>query len=189
MSPVIAQIPNLLTVSRIIATPILIVLLNGENFELALIVFVIAGLTDGLDGWIAKRFNCESRLGAMLDPVADKIIIVSAYCMLMIVADIPFWLVTLVIFRDAVIVGGYLVLTSLHGEIPMQPTLASKTNTCLQITLVIAVLINNTTWFSIELLTTALIYGVTVSTIASGAQYIWIWAFRKDARVQSESTE
>ena len=140
MISVVAQIPNVLTLSRIAAAPILILLLRDENFELALILFVLAGLTDGLDGWIAKRFNCASQLGARLDPLADKIIIISAYFMLVLGGMLPFWLVTLVIFRDAVIVGGYLVLTTLDGDIPMQPTKSSKTNTVLQITLVIAVL-------------------------------------------------
>ena len=72
MTSVIAQIPNVLTLSRIAAAPILILLLRDESFELALILFVLAGLTDGLDGWIAKRFNCASQLGARLDPLADK---------------------------------------------------------------------------------------------------------------------
>ncbi len=185
MSAVISHIPNLLTLSRIAAAPLLILLLRNENFELALILFIIAGLTDGLDGWIAKRFNCTSQLGARMDPLADKIIIICAYCMLVLLEVIPFWLVMLVIFRDAVIVGGYLVLTTLDGEIPMQPTLTSKTNTFLQITLVIAVLLHNTSWLLIPVLTQVLIYAVAVFTVASGIQYVWIWAIRRQGRQSS----
>lgn len=180
MASVTAHIPNILTLSRFVAAPLLIVVLRDQNFELALILFILAGLTDGLDGWIAKRFNCTSELGARLDPLADKTIIIAAYCMLTILGVIPFWLMMLVIFRDAVIVGGYLVLTTLNGNIPMQPTLTSKTNTFLQITFVIAVLLNNTSWLYIPLFTETLMYAVAVSTIASGIQYVWVWAIRKN---------
>lgn len=189
MASVISQVPNILTLSRIVAAPLLIMVLRDGNFGLALVLFIAAGLTDGLDGWIAKRFNCTSELGARLDPLADKIIIVSAYCMLTILGVIPFWLVTLVIFRDAVIVGGYLVLTTLDGDIPMQPTWTSKTNTVLQITLVIAVLLVESRWLSIPDFTGFLMFAVTISTIASGTQYVWIWAFRKNSRISSDPAE
>ena len=79
MTSVTTHIPNILTLSRIVAAPLLIVVLRNENYELALILFILAGMTDGLDGWIAKRFNCTSELGASLDPLADKIIIIAAY--------------------------------------------------------------------------------------------------------------
>ncbi len=180
MTSVTTHIPNILTLSRIAAAPLLIVVLRNENYEFALILFILAGLTDGLDGWIAKRFNCTSELGASLDPLADKIIIIAAYCMLTILDAIPFWLVMLVIFRDVVIVGGYLVLTTLNGNIPMQPTLTSKTNTFLQITFVIAVLLNNTSWLFIPYLTETLMFAVAISTVASGTQYVWVWAIRKE---------
>ncbi len=180
MTSVTTHIPNILTLSRIAAAPLLIVVLRNENYEFALILFILAGLTDGLDGWIAKRFNCTSELGASLDPLADKIIIIAAYCMLTLLGAIPFWLVMLVIFRDVVIVGGYLVLTTLNGNIPMRPTLTSKTNTFLQITFVIAVLVNNTSWLFIPYLTEFLMFAVAISTVASGTQYVWVWAIRKE---------
>ena len=98
VSSIVAQIPNILTLSRIAAAPVLILLLRDENYELAVILFVLAGITDGLDGWIAKRYGFTSQLGARLDPLADKTIILSAYIMLTILGDLAFWLVTLVIF-------------------------------------------------------------------------------------------
>ncbi len=179
VSTVLAQIPNILTLSRIAAAPLLILLLRDENYELALILFILAGITDGLDGWIAKRFNFTSELGARLDPLADKTIIICAYIMLTILGELPFWLVTLVIFRDLIIVGGYLVLTSLDGHIEMQPTMTSKLNTVVQITLVIAVLFENTTWLTLPSVSILLIYTVAILTIASGAQYVWVWAIRR----------
>lgn len=179
VSTVLAQIPNILTLSRIAAAPLLILLLRDENYELAVILFILAGITDGLDGWIAKRFNFTSELGARLDPLADKTIIICAYIMLVILGELPFWLVTLVIFRDLIIVGGYLVLTSLDGHIEMQPTMTSKLNTVIQITLVIAVLLENTEWLALPHVSILLIYAVAILTIASGAQYVWVWAIRR----------
>lgn len=179
MYAVASQIPNVLTLLRIAAAPVLIILLRDHNYELALVVFIVAGITDGLDGYIAKRFNFVTELGAHLDPLADKIIIISAYSMLVWLGQIPFWLVTLVIFRDVVILGGYLVLMALDGDIPMLPTKISKTNTALQISLVIFVLLENTAWSFLPGFSTLLLYAVVVTTIASGSQYVWVWAIRR----------
>ncbi len=180
MTPIIAQIPNLLTLSRIAAAPILILLLRDQNYEWALLLFLIAGITDGLDGWIAKRFGFVSQFGARLDPLADKIIILSAYVMLAASGLLPFWLVTLVIFRDAVIIGGYLILTGLDGNIPMRPTKTSKINTVLQITLVIFVLLENTIWAFLPHISLFLLTTVALFTAASGIQYVWVWAIRRN---------
>lgn len=180
INSILAHIPNVLTLSRFVAAPVLILLLRNENYEMALVVFILAGITDGLDGWIAKRFNFISELGARLDPLADKTIIICAYVMLVLLGDLPFWMVTLVIFRDLVIIGGYLVLSTLDGVIHMQPTKTSKTNTFFQITLVVAVLLENTAWMSFVNLSSVLIYVVALLTIASGTQYVWVWAIRRN---------
>lgn len=179
VSSIVAQIPNILTLSRIAAAPVLILLLRDENYELAVVLFVLAGITDGLDGWIAKRYGFTSQLGARLDPLADKTIILSAYIMLAILGDLAFWLVMLVIFRDLIIVGGYLVLTTLDGQVQMQPTMTSKINTVAQIVLVIAVLSENTSWLSTQFIGFWMTYAVAVLTIVSGAQYVWVWAIRR----------
>ena len=182
MYAVASQIPNVLTLLRIAAAPVLIILLRDHSYELALVVFIVAGITDGLDGYIAKRFNFVTELGAHLDPLADKIIIISAYSMLVWLGQIPFWLVTLVIFRDVVILGGYLVLMALDGDIPMLPTKISKTNTALQISLVIFVLLENTAWNFLPGFSTLLLYAVVATTIASGSQYVWVWAIRRSIK-------
>lgn len=179
VSSIVPQIPNILTLSRIAAAPVLILLLRDENYELAVILFVSAGITDGLDGWIAKRYGFTSQLGARLDPLADKTIILSAYIMLAILGDLAFWLVTLVIFRDLIIIGGYLVLTTLDGQVQMQPTMTSKINTVAQIVLVIAVLSENTSWLSTQFIGFWMTYAVAALTIVSGAQYVWVWAIRR----------
>ena len=188
MYAIASQIPNLLTLLRILAAPVLILLLRDNNYELALILFILAGITDGLDGYIAKRFNFVSELGAHLDPLADKIIIISAYCMLVWLGLIPFWLVTLVIFRDIIIVGGYMVLMYLDGDIPMLPTIMSKLNTVFQISLVISVLLENSVWNFIPGSSVVLLYAVVITTIASGAQYVWVWAIKRSLKESPEES-
>lgn len=188
MHAIASQIPNLLTLLRILAAPVLILLLRDNNYELALIIFILAGITDGLDGYIAKRFNFVSELGAHLDPLADKIIIISAYCMLVWLGLIPFWLVTLVIFRDIIIVGGYMVLMYLDGDIPMLPTIMSKLNTVFQISLVISVLLENSVWNFIPGASVVLLYAVVITTIASGAQYVWVWAIKPSSKESPEES-
>ena len=108
-------LPNMITLLRMAFVPLLILVLKDHRYLEALWVFLIAGISDGLDGYIAKRFGFVSQLGAILDPLADKILLVSAYVMLALLAFVPFWLVLVVTFRDVVIVGGYLVYTSLYG--------------------------------------------------------------------------
>jgi cardiolipin synthase (CMP-forming) len=168
--------------ARIAATPVMILLLRDQAYEAALILFIVAGVTDGLDGYIAKRFNFVSRLGAILDPIADKMLIVSAYVMLALLGDIPFWLFLIVGFRDLMIVGGYLILETLEGDVQLQPSIVSKINTFLQITLVIVVLLEETAWASMGMFVDFLIVSVTVTTLLSGAHYVWYWGIREESR-------
>ena len=183
-----SQIPNGLTVSRIVAVPVLVMLLEAENYKFAFLLFILAGLTDGLDGWLAKRFGWVSDLGTRLDPLADKILLVAAFIMLGRLEVVPFWLVTLVIFRDVLIVGGYMVLATLDVKYELKPTLISKLNTFLQITLVIIVLLNMTGWLSVPFIN-LLEYAVAVSTIVSGIHYLWIGAFPRNSKLSPETTK
>jgi len=176
----ISQIPNLLTLLRIAACPVLVLLLRDRAYDLAMALFLFAGITDGLDGYIAKRYNCVSGLGAILDPIADKLLIASAYIMLAILEDIPFWLLVAVMFRDLVIVVGYLVLVMMGDEVPMKPSYISKVNTFLQISLVIAVLGGKADWLHIPPLLDALVIGVLITTVVSGSHYVWSWGIRRE---------
>ena len=178
-NPVLSQIPNLLTLVRIAACPILILLLYERNYELALYIFVAAGITDALDGYIAKKFNCASDLGVVLDPMADKLLIASTYVMLAIIGDIPFWLLVVVVFRDLVILGGYMIIVMMGQEVLMRPTYSSKINTFLQISLMVAVLLERSEILSIPMVVETLIFGVLVSTVLSGIQYVWLWGIRQ----------
>lgn len=174
------HIPNILTLLRIMACPVLIVLLSDERYGASLALAAAAGVSDALDGFLAKRFNCVSRLGTLLDPLADKLLIISAMVMLTFSGDIPLWLFVGIVFRDLIIIGGWLILTTLHTEVHMRPSFVSKVNTTLLIVLILATLINLegtmpvATW-----IITGLIIGVAATTALSLAHYLWIWAIRR----------
>ena len=183
----LSQLPNLLTLLRIAASPVLVLLLEQHYYDLAFLLFILAGITDGLDGYIAKRFNFESRLGAILDPLADKLLLISAFVMLTLVDELPFWLLIVVVFRDLLIISGYLVLIVLYGSVPMNPTRISKLNTVTQLTLVTCVIFNAAGWLPLSLLVQALMYIVLLTTIASGAHYVWVWGIKQDFENQDEN--
>ena len=167
------QLPNLLTLLRIGTVPVLILFLYEGRYGAALVVFVIAGITDGLDGWIAKRYDAVTRLGSILDPLADKMLIVSTYVMLAVSGDIPFWLLLLIGFRDLGIIGGVLVLQWVHGEVRMQPSLVSKLNTFLQISLVVLVMLERVELLALTPLTDAVLWLVVATTLASAFHYVY----------------
>ena len=185
------QIPNLLTLARIAAVPVLILFLYEGRYGAALAVFVLAGITDGLDGWIAKRFKCVTRLGSILDPLADKILIVSTYVMLVLAGDLPFWLILLIGFRDLGIIAGVLVLNTLNGHVQMQPSLLSKVNTFLQISLVILVMVERIGLIVLGPAAEILLWFVAVTTVASAIHYVYFWFIhplesRVDQKVESK---
>lgn len=180
-----SQIPNLLTLLRILACPVLVLLLYERHYDVALAVFVVAGVTDGLDGFIAKRFNLVTSLGSILDPIADKLLIACSYAMLAILGDIPFWLLVVVMFRDIVIIVGYLILVNMQHDVPMKPSYPSKLNTFLQICLVVAVLIQQSELLSVTPIIVPLIIGVLLTTVVSGIQYVWYWVIRYDMEADS----
>lgn len=169
-----SQLPNLLTLSRIVMVPVVVVLLNAQEYSYALLIFTLAGVTDGLDGWIAKKYQLESALGAMLDPIADKLLLASTYTMLAVLGDIPFWLLVLVIFRDLLIVGGYWVLVAMDKKAEIQPIFVSKLNTFFQILLVVLVLVHQSGWLMLDFLVSATIAMVVLTSISSGICYVRI---------------
>ena len=158
--------------------PWLLVLLQQQEFTLSLIVFLVAGVSDALDGFIAKRFNAHTHLGAILDPLADKALLVSSYVMLSLMDIIPFWIMVIVVFRDVVIVGGYLIMFLLYGSIKMHPLVVSKVNTFLQISYIFVVLLALALVVDITTFVTWLGYAVAVSSVSSGLAYVLIWTFK-----------
>ena len=170
------NLPNIITISRIALVPVFILVIKDQNYLTALGIFFLAGLSDGLDGYIAKRFNLTSRLGAILDPLADKILLVSAYVMLTIMHHIPFWLMLAVTFRDLMIISGYLIYTLVIGAMPMRPSYLSKFNTFIQISLVVVILTQQAIIALPSILIEIMIYGVLATTLASFMHYLWVWS-------------
>jgi cardiolipin synthase len=175
----LAYIPNLLTAVRLALVPVFIVIVYEQDYANALVIFLFAGITDGLDGYIAKRFDCESRLGALLDPVADKCLLISAYGMLTYAGAIPFWLTVTVIFRDVLILGGYVIVLAMYGASRAPPTRISKLNTLMQIILVVIVMVELAGWLPTRPWQSPLLLIVLLTTVVSGLQYLWIWGFHR----------
>jgi cardiolipin synthase len=173
-----SDIPNLITVIRILlVVPVAWALLQ-QQYLVALVLFFIAGVSDGLDGFLAKQFNWSSRLGAILDPLADKALLVTCYAALVWVGLLPVWLLVLVVARDLVIVAGAVIYNFRIERLEAAPTLISKLNTLLQILLVLLVIIQQLNdWFG-PVWVTVLIYAVTVSVIWSGVDYVITWGRR-----------
>jgi cardiolipin synthase len=127
------SLPNLITLARILLVPVVVWAITAGQMELAFLLFVGAGISDAVDGFLAKRFGMATELGAYLDPLADKILIVSIYLSLGIVEAIPRWLAILVVSRDILIVGGVLFAWFLGKPFHIKPLLVSKLNTVAQI--------------------------------------------------------
>jgi cardiolipin synthase len=173
MSP--RHIPNIITVCRILLVYPVISLLLAQRFDWALGLFVVAGVSDAVDGFLAKHFHWQSRLGSYLDPLADKLLLISSYVVLGWLGFIPVWLAVLVVLRDAVIFTGavsyYFLLRPFEG----QPLMISKLNTLLQLLLVFTVLVRYGITPLPDAIVAGLILMVTVTTLISGALYVYIW--------------
>ena len=167
-------VPNLITTIRIILAPIFIIyLINGQLLS-ALIVFILCGVSDGLDGMVARLFNQKSRLGAFLDPLADKIVLLSAFIALSVIDFLPPWLTVLVIARDIMILLGVFVFFLNRLEFKIKPSILSKINTCLQFATVIGVLSKNYLPFSSKFYLFTF-YTTAFFTISSGLHYMHYW--------------
>lgn len=127
------SIPNIITLGRIVLVPIIVWAIASSEMGIACAVFIIAGVSDAVDGFLAKRFNMTSELGALLDPLADKALLVSIYVSLGIWGAIPRWLVILVVSRDIMIVGAVIISWLFGKPIPMKPLMVSKLNTVAQV--------------------------------------------------------
>ena len=170
------SIPNLISLARLMAVPVMIYLiLNGSYFS-AFWLFVAAGVSDAIDGYIAKQLGQATILGSYLDRLADKALLVGVFITLGHENLLPSWLVILVVFRDLVIIGGVVLLHISTNSVKMKPLIVSKINTAAQIFLVAIVLANlafsQLAWSAFVLI---LVYIVTATTLASGGAYIVRW--------------
>jgi cardiolipin synthase len=165
-------LPNLITFGRLCAVPAAVWLMLHHRLDIAFIVFVGAGLSDAVDGWLARVRNARSRLGALLDPVADKALLVSVYVTLAAINVLPDWLAILVVFRDLLIVGGVMLLWVLGVPAHIKPLMISKANTAAQIALAALALLLAGFGLSAPGLLDAMVWLVAGTTFASGVAYV-----------------
>lgn len=169
------SIPNLITLGRILLVPVVVWAIASGAMWIAFVLFLAAGVSDAVDGYLAKRFNMTSVLGAYLDPLADKALIVSIYLALSVNHLIPRWLVILVVSRDILIVGGIILAWVIGNPLKIRPLLVSKLTTVAQILFACVVLGSlgfNVKLDMIELLLMGL---VGILTLLSVAAYVTEW--------------
>lgn len=179
------SIPNLISLGRLLTVPVTVWLILTHRIEAAFWLFLAAAVSDAVDGQIAKRFGAMTELGAYLDPLADKALLVAVFVSLGYQGLLPLWLVIMVVFRDALIIGGVILIHTVTDSVSMRPLTVSKINTAAQLAL--AVLVLGVRGFEIDDggLTTALVYVVGGTTLASGAAYVVAWT-RHTAAIQRQ---
>lgn len=176
-------LPNAISFFRIaLIPPVAMFIVSGRHLE-ALVLFFVAGFSDGLDGLLARRFDWHTRLGALLDPIADKFLMATTYATLAYTAQIPVWLAGVVVLRDIVIVGGATAYNYLIAPVEGEPTFISKINTALELLFVVVVLSREAFSWPLDLAVIVLGAGVLVTVVVSGVDYVVAWSHRaRDAR-------
>jgi len=166
------NLANMITFARLCAVPMAFWLVLEHRTGQAFWLFLAAGLSDALDGWLARRYGGNA-VGAIMDPVADKALLVTMFITLAAVGALPDWLAILVVFRDLLIVGGVVALTVMGQAPRIRPMYISKVNTVLQIVLVAVTLLQNGFAVAIPGLIPLLIWVVALTTLGTGAAYVW----------------
>ena len=169
------NLPNSLTLLRVLLIPLFVILIINKAFSWALVTFVLAGITDAIDGLIARLAHQRTELGAYLDPIAYKLLLSSAFVTLAIIELIPSWLTVIVVTRDLIILLGFLMFFLTNHRPKMGPSLISKVTTFLQISMVILFLLSEN-YIIPAFVYNVLIYTVVVFTVISGTHYIFIGA-------------
>lgn len=171
------NLANLITIGRLIAVPFIVWLLVSQNHAMAFWLFVAAGISDGIDGYLAKHWGMATTLGRYLDPVADKALLVSIYVTLGWQGYLPSWLVLMVASRDVLIIGAIVISGLMGHDLEIRPTPVSKLNTVVQIALAVWILAHFAFDFSPVADTVAwmLIWSVTVTVLLSLYRYLVIW--------------
>mgnify|MGYP001588279825 FL=1 len=169
------NLPNAITLARLFVVPVIVVMILDGRMEAAFWLALCAAVSDAIDGIVAKQFNMETVLGAYLDPIADKALLVCAYIALGHEGYLPMWLVVAVVSRDVLIVGGALLFHTLTQSLEMTPLMVSKVNTAAQ--LILAVVVVGSEAFGIHSsgIRDMLVYVVGATTLVSGATYVIGW--------------
>ncbi len=170
------NIPNIITLGRIFAVPYMVWLILVQDMRTAFWIFVVAGISDGMDGYLAKVLHARTTIGAYLDPIADKFLLVCAFVVLGYQEHIPLWLVIMVVFRDLAIVVGAALIELLTRNLKISPNFSSKINTTVQIVLVSFVLaIKGLGITGMDDAVNVLIYITALTTMISGVIYLYQW--------------
>jgi cardiolipin synthase len=174
----LSWIPNAICILRILLVGPFVYALFAGSYRLALVLIVVAGLSDGIDGFLARQFDWRSRLGSLLDPAADQLLVVSAFLSLTLLDLVPPGLTITVVLRDVVIVGGALVYERMSGRLKGEPTLISKFNTVCQLAFLILTIIHAEWQQPDRLWLTLLGAAVIFTSVTSGLTYILVWSQR-----------
>ena len=169
------NLPNLITLGRILLVPVVVWAIGSGQMQIAFLIFLVAGVSDAVDGFLAKRLGLTSDLGAHLDPLADKALIVSIYVALGITEAIPRWIVILVVSRDILIVGGVMLAWFLGKPMQVKPVLVSKLNTVAQIVFACLVLGSLAFGLAFEWAEYVVMFTVAALTLASIGFYVRGW--------------
>ncbi|MCB1442737.1 MAG: CDP-alcohol phosphatidyltransferase family protein [Methyloceanibacter sp.] len=169
------NIPNTLTFARIVSVPLLIWLIIDQDFFAAFVVFMLAGISDAADGYLAKRYGWRTELGAYLDPIADKALLVSIYVALGAAGHLPVWLVIAVVSRDVLIVGAVVLAWMMSRPVKVKPLVVSKVNTFAQISLAGLALAKLGLGLGLDGVVNVLIWVTGSLTILSAVAYFWGW--------------
>ena len=181
------HLPNIICVLRIALVWPIVAALADREYLLALALFIVAGLSDGVDGYLAKRFNWTSELGKLLDPLADKLLLVTVFVEAAWLGLAPWWLTSAVVARDVLIVLGAMVYRLWIGPLRGQPTISSKINTAMQLLYPVAMLANAAEGIPAHDVLDALAILVFITTVFSGLNYMAVFTRRAWAAPVSPS--
>lgn len=168
----VMNLPNLITLARLFSVALIISLILSHQLTAAFVFFLIAGLSDALDGFLARIFKARTTLGAYLDPIADKALLVGVYAALGHTGLVDIWVVVLVVFRDVLIIGGIILLFLFKNNIEMKPLMISKINTVVQLVYALFILGQGDAFFDAPDLTYYFGYVVAFTTMFSGVIYV-----------------
>jgi cardiolipin synthase len=168
-------VANLITILRFVLVPGVVYAMLSGRWDWAFAGFLVAGISDGVDGFVARTFNQRTELGAYLDPMADKLLLVSVFVVLGIIGELPLWLVVAAVSRDALIICAVLLSTVMGNPVAMKPLLVSKANTAVQIVVAAAVLAELAFQLAFGPIRPALIILSGILTVASAAAYLVAW--------------
>jgi cardiolipin synthase (CMP-forming) len=182
------NIPNFITVGRVILVPVVFWLLVSGRVQAAFFTFVVAGISDGVDGYLAKRYGWTTELGAYLDPLADKLLLVSIFVAMGVLGELPSWLVIGVVSRDILIVAAIMLSWLMDNPVRIRPLAVSKINTAAQLVLASTVLADVGFELGLVTLRWVLIWATAILTLASLAAYMRAWLHHMTGYAPDDTT-